>query len=336
MQACPSEHISHEGRSRLARLRRDAAWAEGCLMILSTAFLGLSLHCAIGAAPAEGTPILSLNEALQTALSQQPQLRQSHAFVDAASARADEARASLLPQLTASSIYPRRTANFVAAPGSFPGGTSTSTTSPSWGSYNYFQFGATASQLIWDFNFSWDRWRAAQSVAQAQYSSELATRLQVILAVQVSYLTAAARRDLIQVARDNLINQKLHLTQVEGFVRVGVRAEIDLAQARTDEANARVQVINAENNYQTAKAQLNQAIGIERSTSYEIGNDTVPPFADEDASVEPLLARALQARPEFAGVEQQVRAQQFLVKSAKGSYFPSLGISAGVTDNGRQ
>jgi len=132
-------------------------------MIFSTAFLGLSLHCAIGAAPAEGTPILSLNEAVQTALSQQPQLRQSHAFVDVASARADEARASLLPQLT--------------------------------------------------------------------------------------------------------------------------------AQARTDEANARVQLINAENNYQTAKAQLNQAIGIERSTSYEIGNDTVPPFAEEDATVEPLLAK---------------------------------------------
>jgi outer membrane protein len=115
---------------------------------------------------------------------------------------------------------------------------------------------------------------------------------------------------------------------------VGTRPEIDLAQARTDEANARVMLINAENNYETSKAQLNQTIGIERSTDYEVGNETLPPFPGEDERTEPLLDRALKARPEFASIEQTVRAQRYTINSVKGAYFPSVFLGASFTDNG--
>jgi outer membrane protein len=143
-----------------------------------------------------------------------------------------------------------------------------------------------------------------------------------------------ARKDLVTVAQDTLNNQLRHLHQIEGFVRVGTRPEIDLAQARTDEANARVMLINAENNYETSKAQLNQTIGIERSTDYEVGNETLPPFPGEDEPTEPLLDRALKARPEFISIEQSVRAQRYIISSVKGLYFPSFLLGASFTDNG--
>src|SRR5258708_26645929 len=49
-------------------------------------------------------------------------------------------------------------------------------------------------------------------------------------------------------------NQERHLQQIEGFVKAGTRPDIDLAQARTDAANARVVLIDAQNTYQTSKA----------------------------------------------------------------------------------
>jgi len=277
--------------------------------------------------------LLSLDEAVKMALALQPQLKQQHAGTEAAYARADESRSSLLPRLDLSGIYTRTTANFTARPGAFPT-TPTATGGTSFRSFNYYQLGATASQLLWDFNLTWDRWRSAQATAEAQRFSEYSLRLQTILLVQVAYFTVRARKDLVTVARDTLDNQLRHLHQIEGFVRVGTRPEIDLAQARTDEANARVMLINAENNYETSKAQLNQTIGIERSTDYEVGNETLPPFPGEDEPTQPLLDRALKARPEFASIEQSLRAQRFISSSVKGAYFPSFLLGASFTDNG--
>lgn len=296
-----------------------------CLALLT------SLAAAQTAQPAR--TVLSLSEAVRTALAQQPALRQSQAGTDAAYARADETRSPLLPQVSASAIYSRQTGNFVARPGQLPN-TFNSSAGASFRSFNFFQFGAAASQLIWDFGLTLDRWRAAQAIAAAQLATEEAFRLFTILNVQVSYLNAGARRDLVQVARETLANQELHLKQITGFVQVGTRPEIDLAQARTDEANARVQLITAENNYAISKAQLNQAMGVEGPTDYDVGNDTIPPFAQEDQLLAPLLDLALHTRPEFVSADQQVRAQELTIASVRGAYFPSLGAGFTFSDIG--
>jgi len=303
-------------------------------MIVTSLMVTALVKMALAAEASAPPEVLSLDEAVKTALALQPQLRQMHAGTDAAYARADEARSSLLPRLDLTGIYTRTTANFTARPGAFPS-TQTATAPASFRSFNYYQLGATASQLLWDFNLTWDRWRSFQSAAEAQRYSEYSLRLQTVLSVQVAYFTVRARKDLVGVAEENLANQRRHLQQIEGFVRVGTRPEIDLAQARTDEANARVQLITAENNYETSKAQLNETIGIERSTNYEVGNETLPPFSGEDEPTEPLLERALKLRPEFASIEQSLRAQRYTASSVKGAYFPSLSLGASFTDNGQ-
>jgi outer membrane protein len=140
----------------------------------------------------------------------------------------------------------------------------------------------------------------------------------------------------VQVAREQLENQERHLGQVQGFVTVGTKPEIDLAQARADRANARVSLINAENNYELAKAQLNQAMGVEGSTAYDVADEALPAIEGESVGVDPLVALALRARPEFAALEQQVRAQEQTLRSARGAYWPTLGLSTSLTDAGHK
>jgi outer membrane protein len=303
-------------------------------MIVTSLLIAGLVQSSLAAEGSSPSAVLTLDEAVKMALALQPQLQQMRAGTEAAYARADEARAPLLPRVDLAGTYFRGTANFAARPGSFPPTGTTVTRPASFRSFNFWQLGATASQLIYDFNWTWDRWRSAQATAESQRFSEYSFRLQTILNVQVAYFTVRARKDLVTVAQDTLNNQLRHLHQIEGFVRVGTRPEIDLAQARTDEANARVMLINAENNYETSKAQLNQTIGIERSTDYEVGNETLPPFPSEDAPTEPLLDRALKARPEFISIEQSVRAQRYIISSVKGLYFPSFLLGASFTDNG--
>ena len=72
------------------------------------------------------------------------------------------------------------------------------------------------------------------------------------------------------MARETLANQNKHLEQIQSFVDLGRNPTIDLLQARVDQANAEVQLINAQNDYATARALLNQAMGVEADIGYDV------------------------------------------------------------------
>jgi outer membrane protein len=265
-------------------------------------------------------PVLTLDRALELARRNQPQLRQARAGTEAAAARADQARSPLLPQAGADLSYGRSSQN---------GRSALSSPLP-----ETLSASGTVSQLLWDFGQTPNRFRAAREAAEAQRQSEQATGFQVTLGVRSAYFAARAAKDLVAVARETLSNQEAHLRQIEGFVEVGTRPEIDLAQARTDRANAQVQVINAENGYEVAKAQLNLAMGVEAPTAYDVADETLPPVEGEDRGTDELLAEALRQRPDLAALAGQQRAQQATLWSVQGGYLPSLGVSTGITDVG--
>jgi outer membrane protein len=296
----------------------------------------LALLVLAASAPATPPRTLTLDQALETARTNQPQLRQAAAGTQAAMARSDQAMASLLPQVAGSANYQRSTANFTSRPGSLPSQLSGGGSTQSWNTYNYFNLGLSASQLLYDFGQTRFRWRSAQASAAAQRDTEHSTLQQVLLGVRIAYFQARAAKGLVGVAKDTLANQDKHLEQTEGFVEAGTQAEIALAQSRTDVANARVQLITAENAYETAKAQLNDAMGVEGPTDYEVADETLPPVPGEDGTTDTLLGEALQSRPELAALANDVRSQELTLRSVRAALGPSVNLSTGFTDAGEQ
>jgi outer membrane protein len=294
----------------------------------------LALLVLAAAAPAAPPRILTLEEALATARADQPQVRQAAAATRAALARVDQSRAPLLPQVSGSADYQRATSNYASRPGALPSQFSGGSSGESWATSNYFTFGLNADVLLYDFGQTRSRWRASQASAVAQRASERTTMQQVLFSVRTAYFQARAAKGLVTVARDTLANQEKHMTQTQGFVEVGTQPEIALAQAKTDVANADVALINAQNAYETAKAQLNQAMGVEGPTDYDVADQTLPPVPGEEGSTDTLLAEALKTRPELAAAADQVRAQELTVQALRGAYGPTLGASTGFSDNG--
>jgi len=286
-----------------------------------------------------GTKVLSLGEALQTAQRDQPTVHQAHANTEAARARVGEARAPLLPQVFGTAQYQRLTTN--ATPGALAtigagsaAGTGVMTPPPSWNTINRWNFSITAQQTLWDASGQLARWRQNVASAEAVADNERTTRLTVSLNVRTFYFAARANKALMQVAKDTLTNQQKHLDQVQGFVKVGTQPEIALAQQRTAVANAEVQLITSQNNYEVAKAQLNQAIGIERDTNYDVEDESTPPIEGEDSGTDPLLAEALKERPDYLSLEKQIEAQRLAIWAAKTAYGPNLAASTSFTDGG--
>jgi outer membrane protein len=300
-------------------------------------------------APAETPPpalepagrVLGLAELERIALAQQPQMLAAHAQTRIAEAGAEIARSPLLPQVTGIAQYTRETGNFAPRPGAVPAATagngvmvaatpSTSLTQ----SYDYWNFGLTGTQLIYDFGQTFDKYRAARETEDAQGATEAATRFVVLSSVRAAYFTARSNKDLIDVARENFEDQGKHLTQVQGFVQVGTQPPIALAQQKSALATAQVQLVTAQNNYEISKAQLNQTAGIRGGTDYDLGDEVVTPVPGEDEPLASLLSEALKARPEMASFAKQRQAEEDSISAARGSYGPAFSAAAGLTAAG--
>jgi len=277
---------------------------------------------AILLAQASPARVLTLAEAQRVAQERQPQLRAARGNTEAAEGRVEQSRSGLLPQLSAASSWERTTNNFLFRPGvaARPG------LATSWSGINYFDNAVTLSQLVWDFGQTSNFWRSSQASARATADQERVTLQQTLLQVRAAFFNAVAFKELLAVARETLANQHNHRTQIRGFVQAGTRPPIDLSQAESDYAFAEVAVVNAVNAYERSKVLLNQAMGLEAPIDYDVASDGLPPQADEDGPFEPLLQNALAARPEIASATEQVKAQQHLIQSARGSYAPSIAL----------
>ena len=280
------------------------------------------------AGPSDAPRVLHLDQAIQAALQNQPQLVQARASAAAAEGRVIQARSPLLPQITGQASFVRSHRQVPTA----TTGTGSQLVCLS-STCNTWNFGGTGSQTLWDPQ-SWAAWESEQRSAESLNATATATLNNVILNVRTYYFLARATRDLVSVAEQTLTNQLTHQEQVAGFVRVGTRPEIDLALARLNVANARVQLINAQNADRIAKAQLNQAMGLPQGTDYQVAGDELPPVDVEDHPLPSLFDEALASRPEIASFEYARQAQGKALDSARWGWSPTIGLGGSYAMTG--
>jgi outer membrane protein len=287
--------------------------------------------------PPETARVLTLPAAEHAALEEQPQLRVARAQTAVAQATAEQFRSPLLPQVTGIAQFGREWGSFRSL-----GGAANSSINPTGNvssgvslanSFDTYSFGVTASQLIYDFGQTSEKYVAAKNTAEAQRYEEQVTRLNILSAVRQAYFTARANKELVDVAKETLDNQQKHLVQVQAFVQVGTQPEIALAQQKAAVANAKVALIASQNNYDTAKAQLNQAAGLAGGTAYDVTDEQEPPVEDEEQPLETLVEKAFTARPELANLWKQEDAEHATIRSAKGGYGPVLSANGGASES---
>lgn len=280
------------------------------------------------------TEVLTLAAAEERAVKHQPALIQADQAAAASEARGVEARATLLPQVTATAGYRRGTGNRNLRVGLVPTYAATGTGGQSSQIFDYLSTNVTATQLLYDFGQSTGAWRAARAHAAAARDEVRATVGEILLNVRLAFINARIQEGILAVARENLSNRRRHLDQIQGFVGAQVRPPIDLAQARADVGNAELRLLSAENERALADADLAQAMGDTTGRAYALAEDDVPSVADEEASQEQLLCQATRQRADLSALDRQLFADQQSLSAARGSFGPKVYLSASVTDSG--
>lgn len=284
----------------------------------------------------EAVRTLGLAEALRLAREHQPALRRARADTTVSEARALGARASLLPQVSGVASYLHTTGNFVPRPGQVPRAVSAGARPDRdpFELYNFFNFGLTATQLIYDFGASTSNYEAGRELLLAERDGEQATARNVAWRVRSAFLEARALQELVRVAREDLANQERHLSQTQTFVSAGLRPEVDLAQLRTDVANARVRLTEAENAFAIGMAALERAMGVAPEGHYVLADEDLPSLPEEDKPLSQLLEIALNARPDYRALTHRARAQEKYARASRGGFGPALSATTTISAGG--
>lgn len=289
---------------------------------------------ALGCDPEQVTPgALSLSEAVRVARARHPRLRAAAASTSAAEAQAAVAMAPLLPQVSAAIGYQRMTGNVEPRPGV---ATSPNAPEASFDGFNRYSASVALTQLIWDFGQTTKRWEAAQANQAAATTAEATMALDVVAGVRLAYVTAWGSRALVRTTSERVAIEERHLKEAEAFVAAEARSPIEVVKGRALVANARAQRIAAEGAFESALEQLAQAMGVTALRVRELTEDAVAAVPGEGQPVDALLTRAVATRPELRTLADQQRAYYLTAEAARAGYWPTIGLTLGVTDAGTE
>jgi outer membrane protein len=277
--------------------------------------LQVVLCVVLAAAPAyaQSAQMLTIEQAVEMAMRQQPTLRQSRAQVEAAKGRVDQVRATARPQVTVSAGV---SANGGGGQRDFLD-TSSGASVGLAANWRIYDFGQTAAQL-----------RAAALSAQATEAGVGTSTLDIRRDVEVSFLEAVARARLVTVAEATVKSEETHLDQAKRFVAAQAKDPIEVVQAQARAANAKAALAQAQSAAAIALAGLRAAIGtIDPTQSYQVAQAWPVP----ESSPPPLPAlvdTARKFRPELVAADKDIRAADANIEAAAAGKRPVLSATA--------
>jgi len=181
--------------------------------------------------------------------------------------------------------------------------------------------GVTAQQMLFDASavFGWSRVHALKKSAEA-YS--IATDQTVIFTVKERYYELLKKMQLVRVQEENLKSSEESYKKAQVLYEIGKVPKSDVLRAKVQLENARLALIQAQNDLEIANANLNHAMGREVEQKIipveESAMDTL------EIPYETALEKALNQHPLLKKSKADLRASRAEIYMAAGQFLPSV------------
>ena len=177
--------------------------------------------------------------------------------------------------------------------------------------YERAAVGATVTQLITDFGRTTNLVSSANFTAKAENQNAMATKEQILLSVDQAFYGALQAHAVLTVAQQTVSARQTLSDQVEALFKSKLRSQLDFSFANVNLAQAKLLLLDAENNENAALATLSMVLGYPRAQNFQLVEDTTA-IASPPGDVDDLISQALAMRPEILSLEfQHQSAQKF-------------------------
>ena len=271
------------------------------------------------AAPAD-TLLLTLETAVERALSHNLQIKQDALAIKSQQTAVDQAKANLLPSVGAVSRY-----NYNVGRSINPV-TNDFTDQP----VRSQDYGISADLTVYDGWRNVRTIRNQKDALQAARHDLSATQRQTVLSVMQSYLSVLSRRELWEEARYRVQETEQELQRTQLLVVSGEVSPTNLTQLRAQRAEDQLTAIRRQNDWQLAQLQLRQWLFIPSHQAIRVVAPKLPESTlPETESLAALYEQAQRIDPALRGAAVRQSMAERDVKIAKGAYLPTLKLNLG-------
>ena len=301
------------------RGRRPASWGAIALRALRTLCFATA---SVAIAGAGGLRAETVGGALIKAYLNNPDINSQRAAVRVADENVPKANAGYLPTVTAQGNFglERSNSGVIGANDSISGTVSASTRPRG--------YGVTATETIFNGNRTINSIRQAESQVFGQREQLRNTEQNTLLSGLTAYMDVLQDTAILDLDRNNVEVLQEQLRETRDRFTVGEVTRTDVAQAEASLSSAQATALSAEATLQAAVARYRQFIG-DQPTSLAPVRPIVRPIPK---NLPEAISISQVEHPAITASLHGVDAAELQIKIAEGALYPSVGVSASVTN----
>ncbi len=191
--------------------------------------------------------------------------------------------------------------------------------------------GAMVSQLLTDFGRTTNLVSSANLAAKAENQNALATKEQILLAVDQAFYNALQSQAVLTVAQQTVKERQTVADQVGALFKSKLKSELDFSFASVNLAQAKLLLLDAQNNQNAALAALSAVLGFSNLQSFQLVEDSSP-STPPPGNVDDLINTAFSMRPELLALEFQSESARKFQTAERDLMFPNIRAMGVVGD----
>jgi outer membrane protein len=191
--------------------------------------------------------------------------------------------------------------------------------------------GITVSQLITDFGRTTNLAASASLAAKAENQNAAATREQILLAADQAFYSALQAHAVLTVAQQTVSARQTVVDQIEALFKSKLKSQLDFSFANVNLAQAKLLLLDAQNNENAALASLSMVLGYPTMQNFQLVEEPAA-ISAPPGNVEDLIAQAFTMRPEILSLEFQYQSAQKFHAAERDLFLPDIRAVGAVGD----
>ena len=188
-----------------------------------------------------------------------------------------------------------------------------------------YNFGLSVNQTIFDGGFSWFNLGYRRSLQRSSEYSYKQTKQETIVAVKIASFGLLKTEKLLEVQQDVVKRSQQQLDIAKARYDLGSASLSDYLKAKVLLANAKLDLVNAKNAVEIARATLNTVLGINVNSPTTI--DAKLEYQKYEVNLDNSLKTALSTHPLVEKSKAELDAAEAQLMSAWSQHMPSLSAS---------
>jgi len=189
--------------------------------------------------------------------------------------------------------------------------------------------GGNFTQLITDFGRTRNLVASSKLQEKAQNANALATTEDIVLATDQAFYNALQAQALLKVAEQNVDTRHTTDTQVSEMTKNKLKSTLDLSFADVNLSQAKLLMLDAQNNADSTMAVLDAVLGLDKQVTYNLVDENTP-LQPPAPSADPLIQLGLQQRPDLQALNYNQQATVKFNRAQRDQMLPTISAAGTV------